>query len=140
MGEWVMRLKVFAERAPYQFGWIGALPAVVGLPVAFGKSRRLGWFLVLLFAGCVASDFIVGMGDNASALILAFIALLFLMALGFLPLARRRPWLAVAALLVPIIAFGINYGPVTMCAQALSGTPAHGYRLSQRLVDRSKSP
>lgn len=108
-GRWREQFGVFLKLYPYQLAFIGFVPMALGLWRAWRLHRDVFWFLVLLMAGCVGYAINYGIHDIDSYFLLAFIASLLLMAIGFLELSLHQMELAYAAFLIPLLSLTLNY-------------------------------
>ncbi len=106
---WAENFRIFMSVLPYNFAFIGLVPAVYGVARAFRSSRALAWALVILFASCVIYSFNYSIHDIDSYFVTAFIALMFFMAIGCRALFEKRQAAAWSIFALPIISIALNY-------------------------------
>lgn len=92
-----------------QFALFGLIPFLTGLVVLFRRNGRLALFLLLLAAGCLAYAFTYTIPDIENYFLLAFTAFFLFTAAGMLALMRWKRFWVGAILLMPLIAFPLNY-------------------------------
>ncbi len=109
------QLWLFISTLPAELAFIGLLLAIVGAAHVFSAHRRLGYYLLLLFAGCIAYSINYSIHDIESYFLLAYIVCGVWAAFGLKALLsifkalKFKPAIGAAAVMVGIL-IGMN-GP-----------------------------
>jgi hypothetical protein len=105
-----IQLRLFAQRLPFEFGFLLLIPALAGIVISFRRHRRIAWFLLLLFLGCVAYAVNYAIFDIASYFLLAYFAVAVWAAIGLSAFLQwLQPRRIAYGLLLVILALGAQF-------------------------------
>jgi hypothetical protein len=115
-------VKRFFELIPFQLGFIGILPLIMGFIYLVKKSRLLLSFFLLMVLGCFIYAINYSIHDIDSYFSLAFIGILMISAVGIYYFSNKLGKYSFALILFPIISFAINYTSVNKSNNDLVNT------------------
>jgi hypothetical protein len=99
----------FIALFPYQIGWIGIVPFLLGIYELFKRSKKLLVFLLLLIIICLAYSLNYSIHDIEAYFSLAIIAIVLLTAVGIYAIAKINLKYAAIFFTIPVISLIINY-------------------------------
>lgn len=100
----------FIGLVPLQFAWIGFIPMFYGFYATYIKSRKLFWFLVIMFFTCLAYSVNYSIHDIDSYFLTSFVALMLFCTIGIFSLINKYRRLLFFAFAIPLFSLVWNYG------------------------------
>lgn len=117
------QLKYFVQSFPAEFGYILLPFILIGIWSLYRKNRKLAWFVILLFIGCVVYSINYDIYDIESYFLLAYICSGMFAAFGFASMVRwfgERQNMSVGLVGLCIgILFGVQVGRVNQSGNYL---------------------
>ena len=99
----------FFSLLPYQLGWIGLVPFLLGIYFLFKQNRKLLFFLLILLFTCLSYSVNYSIHDIDSYFLLAFISIILLTGTGLFFVISKYPKLVAAIVIIPIISLIQNF-------------------------------
>ncbi len=99
----------FFTLLPYQLGWIGLIPFLLGIYFLFRQNRKLLFFLLILLLTCLSYSVNYSIHDIDSYFLLAFISIIIITGAGIFLFISKYPKLVAAIVIIPIISLLINF-------------------------------
>jgi len=104
----------FINSLPLEFGYIGLVIALVGIPLFIKHSKTIGIFFLVNFVSAVSYSINYDIADIDSYFLLAFVSLALFSIFGIIFILHKIPYkFSVIVILIPLIMLTINYGNVT---------------------------
>ncbi len=101
--------KTFISLLPYQLGWIGFIPFLIGLYRSYKNAVNIFVFLLLLILICLGYSLNYSIHDIEAYFSLAIIAILLFTAIGIYAVAKINFKYAAIFFTIPVISLIINY-------------------------------
>ena len=106
---WKENLIKFFNLIPEQITWLGFIPLIIGFYATFIRSKKLFLSLIILIIACISYAINYSIHDIDSYFVTAFIGLIIFVSFGLWQIAKFFPKSVYAFLILPLIAFAINY-------------------------------
>ncbi len=106
---WSKNFTKFSEAFPYQLGWIGIIPFLLGIGKLFKLSKETFWFVALLLVVCFVYSMNYSIHDIEVYFLTAFAAAIIFAGAGFYWLAQKMPKILPVIFIVPLVSLVMNF-------------------------------